>query len=155
MLEFKKILCPVDLDDNGLYALEYTRDIARQSGATVYLLNVARVPPSDMDTPVAILLYPHWEQAARRNLEQIAGERLEGTVADEIMVREGIPETVILEVAAELQIDLIVMVTHSSTGLAHFFLGSLAETAAQQAPCPVLVVPKPDASQPSTVSQKS
>ena len=145
MLEFRKILCPVDLDDdNSLSALEYARDIARQNGATLYLLHVARIPAPDMDSPVAIGPHPHWEQAAQRRLERIAAEWLEGRVPYEVIVRGGIAETVILEVVVELDIDLIVMTTHERTGLAHFILGSVAQTVIREVGCPVLMV-KPKA----------
>jgi nucleotide-binding universal stress UspA family protein len=155
MIEFRKILCPIDLDDNSLSALEYARDIAQKNAAKLYLLNVARILAADMDTPVAIGPHPHWEQAAQGRLDQIAGEWLEGRVAYEVIVRGGIPETVIVEVAAEFDIDLIVMRTHGRTGLAHFILGSVAETVIREAGCPVLTVkPKPIAGEHSAGPRK-
>jgi universal stress protein A len=156
MIEFRKILCPVDLDDTALSALEYARDIAQKNGATLYLLNVARIPAADMDAPVAIGPHPHWEQAAQRSLAQIAAQWLEGRVAYEVIVRGGIPETVIVEVAAELDIDLIVMSTHGRTGIVHFILGSVAETVIRESGCPVLIVKsKPVAGEDSATSRKS
>jgi len=143
MLNLKRILCPIDLDYVAKYALDYACDIAMQSKATIYLLNVARTPAADMDTPVAIEANPYWERVALRRLEQIALETFGNKVPYEAIVRGGIPESVILKVATELSIDLIVMSTHARTGLAHFLLGSLAETTAGEAPCPVLVVPGP------------
>jgi universal stress protein A len=146
MLNLKRILCPIDLNYVAKYALDYACDIARQNGATVYLLNVARTPAADMDTPVAIEANPYWEQVAERRLEQIAREQIAADLPFRIIIRGGIPQSVILRTAAELKIDLIVMSTHGRTGLAHFLLGSLAETTAEEAPCPVLVVPEPAAS---------
>jgi universal stress protein A len=144
MLAFKKILCPMELDENSLFALDCAGDLARQSGATLYLLHVPRIPAPDMDVPVAIGPHPHWEVAAERSLKEIADKRLGDGVAYEIIVRQGIPETVILEVAAELEADLIVMATHGRTGLAHFILGSVAESVIREADCPVLTIkPRP------------
>ena len=51
-----------------------------------------------------------------------------GTMADRI-----------LEMAKELQVDLIVMGTHGKTGLAQALMGSVTEKVARLAPCPVLV----------------
>jgi universal stress protein A len=156
MIELRKILCPVDLDDTTPSALEYARDLAQKNGSTLYLLNVARIPAADMDAPVAIGPHPHWEQAAQRGLDQIAAQWLEGRVAYEVMVRDGIPETVIVEVAAELDIDLIVMSTHARSGIVHFILGSVAETVIREAGCPVLIVkPRPDAGEDAATSRKS
>ena len=41
--------------------------------------------------------------------------------------------------AQEHEVDLIVMGTHGRTGLAHMFLGSVAEKVIRHATCPVLV----------------
>ena len=51
---------------------------------------------------------------------------------------EGGPEAVILEAARERSADLIVMGTHGRTGLAHVFLGSVAERVVREADCPVV-----------------
>jgi len=145
MLSFKKILCPIDLDDdNSFSALSYASGLAEQNSATLYLLHVARIPGPDMDAPVAIGPHPHWELEAQRNLEAIAQQRLDAKVAYEVAVRGGIAESVIVELAAELEIDLIVMATHGRSGLAHLVLGSVAEAVIREAPCPVFAVgPKP------------
>ncbi|SRR5579875_3012163 len=140
MFEVSKILCPVDLDDSSLAALEYALEIAERNRATLYLLHVARTPAADMDAPVAIQPHPHWERAAREWLEKAAGKRLDGRVSYQVLIRSGVPETVIMEVAAELEPDLIVMATHGRTGLSHLILGSVAEAVVREAACPVLTV---------------
>jgi len=156
MIQFRKILCPVDFDDNSLSALDYAVELAQVNGATLYLLHVARTPAPDMDAPIAIGPHPHWEQAAEDRLKEIVSQRLEGKVAHQVIVRGGIPETVIAEVAGELDVDLIVMATHGRTGLAHLILGSVAETVIREASCPVLTVkPRPLASHHSTDQRKT
>ena len=56
----------------------------------------------------------------------------------------------IVDTAREQGVDLIIMGTHGRTGLAHVFLGSVAEHVVRQGPCPVLVVRRaPDTSAPS------
>jgi universal stress protein A len=57
----------------------------------------------------------------------------------EVEVASGDPADGIIHVAREHGIDLIVMGTHGRTGLAHVFLGSVAEKVVRHAPCPVLV----------------
>jgi len=52
----------------------------------------------------------------------------------------GDPADVIVEVAAKLPADLIVMVTHGRRGLARLVEGSIAEKVLRSAPCPVLAV---------------
>lgn len=141
MLAVKKILCPLDLHDRTSFsALEYARGLAQQNRATLYLLHVARTPGPDMDVPVGFGPHPHCEVEAQQQLEEIARQRLDATVAYEVVVRGGIPESEIVRMAGELSIDLIVMATHGRRGLAHFILGSVAEAVIREAPCPVLTV---------------
>ncbi|ETX07011.1 MAG: hypothetical protein ETSY2_13710 [Candidatus Entotheonella gemina] len=54
-------------------------------------------------------------------------------------VASGDPADAIVHVAKEHHADLIVMGTHGRTGLAHAFLGSVAEKVVRHASCPVLV----------------
>ncbi len=60
--------------------------------------------------------------------------------ASTVEVVRGDPADAIVQVARHHGIDLIVMSTHGRTGLAHVFLGSVAEKVVRLAPCPVLVV---------------
>jgi len=52
----------------------------------------------------------------------------------------GSPKGVVLEVAAELGADLIVVGTHGRTGINRLLVGSVAELIVRSAHCPVLVV---------------
>jgi universal stress protein A len=139
---FQKILCPVDFTPNSLVALEPAKDLALKYQARLYLLHVARIPNPDMDSAVAIAPHPQWERTAYDRLMRIARQKL-GGVTYEVVVKEGIPESGILEGINELGIDLVVMASHGRSGLAHLILGSVAEEVARSALCPVLLV-KPD-----------
>jgi nucleotide-binding universal stress UspA family protein len=50
------------------------------------------------------------------------------------------PVSAIVQLAADISADLVVVGTHGRTGLARFLLGSVAEGVARVAPCPVLIV---------------
>lgn len=67
---------------------------------------------------------------------------LRGSVELHVVEGAGVAE-MIGEVAESLGADLIVMGTHGRTGLAHVFLGSVAERTLSRAPCPVLTVQVP------------
>jgi nucleotide-binding universal stress UspA family protein len=62
------------------------------------------------------------------------------TVPIEHRLEQGNPVAEILRVAKETACDIIVMGTHGRTGLAHLFMGSVAEKVVRKATCPVLVV---------------
>ena len=56
------------------------------------------------------------------------------------MLREGVAHEQIVRVARARHARLVVMGTHGRTGVARFFLGSVAARVAATAPCPVLTV---------------
>ena len=62
------------------------------------------------------------------------------TTVDTKVVREVPPATGILDVADELDVDLIVMGSHGRTGLKKFFLGSVAQEVLSISPLPVLII---------------
>lgn len=139
MGDFRKILCPVDFSSNSLAVLDVAKDVALKYEAKLYLLHVARIPNPDMDAPIAIAPHPHWERTAYDRLMRIARRKLCG-VTYEVVVKEGIPESGILEAINELGSDLVVMASHGRSGLTRFLLGSVAEEVVRRALCPVLVV---------------
>ena len=55
-------------------------------------------------------------------------------------LRQSDPTLAIVQLAADIQADLVVIGTHGRGWLAHFLLGSVAEGVVRCAPCPVLVV---------------
>jgi nucleotide-binding universal stress UspA family protein len=56
------------------------------------------------------------------------------------LIREGPARSTILEVAGEIEADLIVMGTHGHTGLTHVLFGSVAEHVVRHSRIPVLTV---------------
>jgi nucleotide-binding universal stress UspA family protein len=57
------------------------------------------------------------------------------------LIDVGQPVGLILDRAANLPANLIVMGTHGTSGFQHLILGSVAEKVLRRAPCPVLTVP--------------
>src|SRR6266702_1271148 len=98
---------------------------------------------ADRALAYAIALAQHLQQAS---LERVQRAGLQG---DSLLV-QGTPTQTIVDMAGEQRVDLILMGTHGRTGLAHVFLGSVAEHVVRQGPCPVLVVRRaPDTSAPA------
>jgi nucleotide-binding universal stress UspA family protein len=66
---------------------------------------------------------------------------LKGVVPDaEMVIREASPRRVIVDVAVELNCQMIIMGTHGRSGLAHLLLGSVAEYVVRNSKVPVLTV---------------
>ncbi len=145
---FNKILTPVYFDDVSVAALGYARHFAEQNGGTVYLLHVV---PTDEFHLLSKVYRPEegggadvrWaEKVAKEKLEEIARERLGGVRCETVTRVSGDPVEGILGAEKELGADLIVMATHGRTGLAHLFLGSVAEKVVRESPCPVFTTHK-------------
>ncbi|MFZ1120172.1 MAG: universal stress protein [Candidatus Binataceae bacterium] len=138
---FKKILCPIQLDDSEQVALELASHLAKDMDATVYLLHIVPILPIDAPN-VTITVHTQAEDDARLKLQALAAERLAGLKSEVITRIAGPGEAArgVLEVATELDTDLILLKTHGRSGLAHFIMGSVAEQIVRRAHCAVLTL---------------
>ncbi len=139
---FKKILCPIDFDENSYFALDLARDLAQDTDSTIYLLHVVSVSPV-AESGVLVEPYAISERDARTKLGRIAADHLEGKVDYKIITRIGSPADLVNQAVAELGVDSIVIATHGRRGIARLLLGSVAEKVVREAPCPVLAVKGP------------
>jgi nucleotide-binding universal stress UspA family protein len=136
------LVVPVDFEKASLKALEVAKDLAARLGAEVVLIHVYQVP---------LFTYPGLEpsllptftveiaSAAKRALEKLATS----SGGLRAVLREGDPTTEILATAKELGAQMIVMGTHGRSGLAHIFLGSVAEKVMRESPLPVMTIRSP------------
>ena len=136
---YKKILCAIDFDENSLSALDKAIELAGHFNAAILMVHVVPLIVQFGDVPIAYELYEHQQNAAKAKLDEIAHERL-GGIEHEIAVYTGDVVGSILEAEARSVPDLLVMATHGRTGLAHLFLGSVAEGVVRKAGCPVLTI---------------
>jgi nucleotide-binding universal stress UspA family protein len=136
---FRRILSPVDFDDNSLAAVEVAAQIARQNDGTVLLFHVVpmMIPPTGM--PMYVDIYKDQEGMAKEKLRQIAARRLQGIKYD-LLTHLGEPAGAIIRTAKRSAVDVIVMATHGRRGFSRVMLGSIAEMVLREAPCPVLCV---------------
>jgi nucleotide-binding universal stress UspA family protein len=138
---FKKILCPVQFDDSEQVSLDLAAHLAKDMDATVYLLHV--VPILSVDAPdITVSANTQAEDDARLRLQALAAERLAGLKSEAItrIARPGEAAGAVLQMATELDTDLIVLKTHGRSGLAHFIMGSVAEQIVRRAHCAVLTL---------------
>jgi universal stress protein A len=141
---FRKILCPVDFDDNSMVALEIACKVAVQNDASLCLMHVVEVPAHSTEIPPeALKPYPVWEREAKLKLDRIASEQIPSVIRGGTFTHTGFPPGQITAAAEDLDVDLIVMATHghSRSAVKHLFLGSVAERVVRSSLCPVLVVP--------------
>jgi nucleotide-binding universal stress UspA family protein len=125
-------------------AMLLARDWAKVFGATMRLHFVVEHYASLYDYAA------HMEGSFKEYLEKVRQEALARfrhllrdewkDIPAEAVATTGDPVEEILREAKEFKADLIVVGTHTRSGLERFFLGSVAQKTVRKAPCSVLVV---------------
>lgn len=136
---YKRILCPVDFDENSLHAVEQASALARGGMGRLCLLHVIQINPLATEGFVLGELYDSQEKYAREKLDQITQDRLAG-VECEILIERGNPADVILAMENTVAPDLVVMATHGRRGFTRLVMGSVAEKVVRESITPVLTV---------------
>jgi len=137
MASFKKILCPIDFDDNSYGALAVAIDLAQQNQGKLYLLHVVTpVDPLVISAPTA---FERMKQQAADDLAKVEAQRLK-EIPHEVRLRIGHPAHEIVAMEKEIGAELIVMATHGRKGVSHLLMGSVAERVVREASCPVLTI---------------
>ena len=145
-MKIKKILFPTDFSEAAEKAFSYALFLADSHNAELILLHV--VDQLHGFTHYEILALTPMEivekmvKRAHENLQAMV-ERAKDTANATESVREGKTWDVICKTASEESADIIVMASQGRTGLSHALIGSVAETVARHASCPVLIVRDP------------
>jgi len=143
MINFQKILCPIDYSNCSMNALTYAAELALKDAARLYLMYVKDERVSaygglkfDAEFNHAAETVTGMEQKLRSSIS----EEIRNCINVEVLIRVGVPFEEILKVARDKEVDLIVMGTHGRTGITHMVIGSVAENVIRKAPCPVLCI---------------
>jgi nucleotide-binding universal stress UspA family protein len=140
----RHILVGLDRSEPSFAALELASDVADLLGGSLSVLEViGYVPPFPLGTSTAVPAKGE-EQAHERAIALLEAEvrdiRTRG-VGVQVIVRSGDPAPTLLEIAADVDVDLVVVGTRGRGGPADLLLGSVARTVADRARRPTLVVP--------------
>lgn len=141
-LSFKNILLTTDLSKASRAAIPFANAIAHHFDSKIYLLHV--VPP---------LVYPEMPMNSSstggfygdqgttfKTMSALMNELERGTSRKELLLRAGFFWPVTQQIIEEDHIDLIVVGTHGSGGMARLLIGSVAEQVYRHAERPVLTV---------------
>ncbi|HYA29789.1 MAG TPA: universal stress protein [Acidobacteriota bacterium] len=157
-LEFKRILCPVDLSEFSLEALRLAVQVATSSDGTLdilhvihnpfdelYLTSITQTDPALIDAYAAepqkrAKILRATEERTEALLKQFCHDAVKNYSKPRYHVRNGDPFESILESAEDFSTDLVVLATHGRTGVKRLVIGSVAEKIVRYAPCPVLTV---------------
>jgi nucleotide-binding universal stress UspA family protein len=146
-MPIQTILVPTDFSDSANAALRWAADLAQPLGARIVLLHVVDLEyqwipagPAVVPTPVPAVVVRRIREQARAALDALAAKT---PAVRRGLVRDGHARDVILAAADELEADLIVMGTHGRRGVAHLFIGSVAEYVVRHARVPIMTVRAP------------
>lgn len=146
---FKKILCPVDFDEQSLTAAEIARQAIEPRGH-VWFLHLKNFPFALTDKEAEVPL-----AASKEKLQEILAEVVADDVSYEILVASSDDfARSIVETAQRLDADCIVLATHARQGIDKVLLGSIAEEVIREARCPVLTIARPAAPQEQSEESK-
>jgi nucleotide-binding universal stress UspA family protein len=141
-IAIKKILAPTDFSPASKKALKYALRFARDYRSELTLLHI--VEPATSSGFDEVSESPAFSRAKMADAEHrfhTLVKSLPGAgVPVRSAIRMGVAAHEIVEVAKELDADLIVIATRGYAGWERLVIGSTAARVARAAPCPVLVV---------------
>jgi nucleotide-binding universal stress UspA family protein len=145
MAAIHRILYATDLSSTSEPAWDEVRRLGQLFKAEILLLHVVSPPlvfPVEGYLPPEVYadLLRHARRDAERGFDRLLGSVAGSGLKVRIRLEEGAPASRILQVATEEAADLLVVGTHSRTGLPRAMLGSIADRMVRQATCPVLTV---------------
>jgi nucleotide-binding universal stress UspA family protein len=143
MKSIRKIVVAVDFSEHVDPVLDAAVDFARKFGAELHLVHAfdVRIPlvtPYEVAIPTAFI--EEAREAAATKLDALVRKVAAGGVIAVSHLSEVPAASAIVDMAEELEADLIIMGTRGHTGLKHVLLGSVAERTLRHAPCSVLTV---------------
>lgn len=144
---YNKILAPLDGSELGECTLAHVKAIATgcETRDVVLLGVVERMPYAGV---IAAELGEEWSRNAAKNAEhstqkyltEAANKLKIDNVTAETVVLHGNAADKILEYAKNNQVDLIIISTHGSSGIARWAFGSVADKIVRYSTVPVLIV---------------
>ena len=143
--QMKKILVPLDFSKQALYAAKIASDIARMTGAKLFLTHLIELPSSTIDlggfssvntTPTAMLFLKSAQQkfVNFRKSDFLKGLEIETNVLFN-RTFEGI-----IDESKKQGADMIVMGSRGSSGIEQILVGSTTEKVVRHSDVPVLVI---------------
>jgi len=145
MRKVRRILHPTDFSKASGAAFARAVEMAGANRAQLLLAHViAPVFPMVGEGYLSPKVYEEMETSARaagqKRLDALVAKARKAGVRAVGLLLEGVPYDRIVRATKAKRVDLVVMGTHGRTGLARFFLGSVAERVVAMAGCPVLTV---------------
>jgi nucleotide-binding universal stress UspA family protein len=146
MSKYFKIVVPTDFSDASLAVMDWVKKLTIDNKAEIHCVTAVYQPMvyMPMISGAAVAPMPTTDQLSKLSQESL-NIFIEKNMSDlgttpiaKVLV--GRPANEIVDYAAEIDADIIVIATHGHSRLAHALLGSTTEGVVRGASCPVLTV---------------
>ena len=137
-LKKESVLIPIDFSELSYQAIAPAKEFVESLSSLKLIHVLSPLHPAD---PAAMWDSPSDDQRKQKVKEFLSEKLSEMELGDiSIEVAIGDPTGQIVDYAAEIKADLIVMPSHGYKGAKRFLLGSVAERVVRLSPCPVLIL---------------
>jgi nucleotide-binding universal stress UspA family protein len=141
---YDNILLPVAPGGKANDAIPHAKSLAERYDATVHVVSAIDTVAQTLRGPRSGAFAERVENAAEKRVETVAAE-FEAAGVDVVgNVVRGEPINVIENAISDVGADIVVMPSHTRTGLQRVLLGSVTEKVVRVSPVPVVTVPMAD-----------
>jgi nucleotide-binding universal stress UspA family protein len=144
----KKILVPTDFSKEATKALDLAYELAKKKKAEILLLNVVEYPSGDSFNTMGVQQVDPMANVYIVKMMDSANEKMDAVLADtkyadvemSKIVVVGHPFSHISNAVAKQDVDLVIIGSTGTSGMAEQILGSNAEKVVRHSQCPVITV---------------
>lgn len=134
MLDYKKILFPIDLSETSVKIIPHVKTMAEKFGAEICLIFVAKVHEyyvEDEKEP---------GESIKKKLKEYRDKNFQDLPDTCVVIKDGEAADEILSYIDSADIDMVIMATRGRKALDKAIFGSVAANVARSAPVPVFFV---------------
>lgn len=144
MIQFKKILCPIDFSNFTENLISVALKMADKD-TTIYCFHALTIPYSIDPNGLSMnmMIENELEESTKKNILELKSNYLEKYPNQQFDFSYSLSSdssSTICEKAEEIKADLIIMGTHGRSGLNRLLMGSVAESVLRDAKCPVFML---------------
>lgn len=137
-LKKESVLIPIDFSELSYQAIAPAKELAQSPDALKIIHVLAPLHPADP----AAMWDANSDDKRKEKVKQFLRKKLSEMGMSTIPIEIAIGDTTsqIVDYAAEIKADLIVMPSQGNKGAKRFLMGSIAERVVRHSPCPVLIL---------------
>ena len=140
-MKYRTMLLAVDVNADNASIVDYAFALAERAGATLHTLYAC--PSGALPGESRSSFYEAQREHAKEQMEQTLAAHQSSASLGDALITVHEPIAAIIQTAAKVAADLIILSTHARKGVERMMIGSVAEGVLDEAQVPVLVVKSP------------